>query len=242
MIYLFIGLGLLFIAIGYLVSENNARYLLSGFNTLSKEEQEKFDIKSFIPYSRKFHLFLGISFVVIGVALTYLISENAGGIFLCVYPIVAYIYFMWKAHKLSKGTHSPWAKTHSYILVGSLIFVIALLRYGFREDELLITPHGIEIEGIYGEDLLSADILSVSLVNKVPVLTRKNNGFALGTIKKGYFSSNEGPIKLILNSENKPCILIQTKSGKKIYYSGKETDNSVILAQLEKALPSLVTE
>ncbi len=41
MLYVIIGLGLLFIGIGFLITEKNAKYLLSGYNTLSQKEQEK---------------------------------------------------------------------------------------------------------------------------------------------------------------------------------------------------------
>ncbi|HBK84391.1 MAG TPA: hypothetical protein DDZ41_12505, partial [Flavobacterium sp.] len=43
-------LSLVFIGIAFLVTENNAKYLLSGFNTMSEDERQKFDIKSYIAY------------------------------------------------------------------------------------------------------------------------------------------------------------------------------------------------
>ena len=49
----------LFTGIAFIVTESNAKYLLSGYNTMSEKERENFDIKSFVPYFRKFHLVLG---------------------------------------------------------------------------------------------------------------------------------------------------------------------------------------
>ena len=59
----------IFIAIAFIVNENNAKYLLSGYNTMSEEERMKFDIKSYIPFFRNFHIFLGISLLIISLIL-----------------------------------------------------------------------------------------------------------------------------------------------------------------------------
>ena len=41
MIYVIIGMSVLFVAIGFLVTERNAKYLLAGYNTMSEEERKK---------------------------------------------------------------------------------------------------------------------------------------------------------------------------------------------------------
>lgn len=78
MIAVFVGMSLLFIAIGFIVTENNAKYVLSGYNTMNEEDRKKVDIKKYIPYFRNFHIFLGISYLVLGLTLTFFINENAG--------------------------------------------------------------------------------------------------------------------------------------------------------------------
>jgi hypothetical protein len=163
MIYVFIGMSLLFVAIGFMVTENNAQYLLAGYNTMSPEERKQFDLKSFIPFFRKFHLFLGISFLAIGLALYYLGSAHAGGIFLGLYPISAYVYFTWKANTFSKGLNTKWTKAVMYVLAGTFVFVFGLLGLGFKEDKLMVDAEKIRIEGSYGEEITSPDIALVTL-------------------------------------------------------------------------------
>lgn len=51
MIYVIIGMGLLFIAIGNILTLGNAKYLLSGYNTMSDEERMKVDIEPVVTYS-----------------------------------------------------------------------------------------------------------------------------------------------------------------------------------------------
>ena len=58
-LYVIVGTGLLFIAVGFILTENNAKTLLAGYNTMSDEERQKVDIVAFLKYFRKFHVFPG---------------------------------------------------------------------------------------------------------------------------------------------------------------------------------------
>ena len=131
MLYAIIGMSLLFVAIGFIVTENNAKYLLSGYNTMSEAERKQFDIKTFISYFRKFHIFLGSSFLVFGLILTYFVNPNVGGIFLGIYPLLAYFFLVWKSFKYSKVMSTKKNKISIYILVGTLIFVIGIFFFFF---------------------------------------------------------------------------------------------------------------
>ncbi|OYX27747.1 MAG: hypothetical protein B7Z06_03495 [Flavobacteriales bacterium 32-35-8] len=91
-----VTIGLLFIGIGFLLTENNASQLLSGYNTMTKEERKKFNLKDYLPFFRKFHIFLGISIIVISLII-YQFSEKSLVFSLVLYPILAYIYFIWKS-------------------------------------------------------------------------------------------------------------------------------------------------
>jgi len=243
MIYVLIGMSLLFAAIGFIVTENNAKYLLSGYNTMSEEDRKNVDIKTYIPYFKKFHIFLGISFLILGTAFTYLIGENAGGIFLAVYPILAYIYFIAASSKYSNGLNTKWNKAGIIVLIGTLLFVTGLLGYGLKDSRLTFDSQHIVFKGSYGETLAPYEIQSVELVSQLPEITLKTNGFALGMIKKGYFKTKKGEVvKLILNSDSKPLILLTKTNGKKIYYSAKDKSNKELINDMKKTLPDLVYE
>ena len=41
---------------GYIVNENNADVLLAGYNTMSKDEKNRFDLRNFLKFFRKFTL------------------------------------------------------------------------------------------------------------------------------------------------------------------------------------------
>ena len=238
MLYIIIGTGLLFIAMAFLITENNSKYLLSGYNTLSESERTKVDIKSYLPYFKKFHLYLGISFIVIGLLLHYAVGESASGIFIGVYPILAYIYFMRESNKYWKGSSSQWNKIGLYVLVATLILVVGLLAMGFKENKVIISTNNIEFQGSYGEILNASEIQSVALVDHLPKITSKTNGFAMGSIKKGYFKTNKGEnVKLILNSESKAYLLFTKTNGDKIYFSAKEKPSLDLYNELKNVYP-----
>lgn len=240
MMFTIIFLSLLFIGIAFLLTEKNARYLLSGYNTLPEKERNKVDIKSYIPFFRKFHLFLGLSLLVAGLILNQL-SPNAGGVFLALYPIAAYIFFIWKSREFFKGINSRWNAIGALTLVVVLTGVGGLMITGFREDSLLLKQDALELEGPYGEILTLSEIERIKLVEELPEITFKANGFAMGNIRKGYFSTrNEGKVKLILNSRKAPFILIRKKSGEAIYYSSDEaSENTGLYKEIKEALPDV---
>ncbi len=242
MVYFVIGLGLLFIGIGFIITESNAKYLLAGYNTMSKEEQSQIAIKPLLSYFRKFHLFLGISFIVLGLILTYVFSEVVSGAFIVIYPCLAYIYFVITSAKYGEGLNSKRKnKIAIYILVATLLFVVGLLGYGVRENKISIAPDAIEIHGPYGEVLMPSEIARIELIHELPKITFKSNGFALGKINKGYFKTEDGErVKLILNSENKPYLLFVKDDGNKIYYAAKSESNAKLFEIIKETFPKLI--
>lgn len=237
-----IGLGVLFVCIGFIITENNAKYLLAGYNTLSKEEQSQIDIKSLLAYFRKFHLFLGISFIALGLILTYVFNEVVGVAFIVIYPCLAYIYFVITSEKYGQGLHSKRKnKVAIFILVATLLVVVGMLAYGVKENTISIAPDAVEIHGTYGEVLLPSEIARIELVPELPKITFKSNGFALGKINKGYFKTEAGErVKLILNADNKPYLLIEKVDGKKIYYAAKSGSNTKLFEIIKNTFPKLM--
>lgn len=229
--YTLIGMSLLFVAIGFIVTENNAKYLLSGYNMMSEEEQKKVDIKTYIRYCRKFHLFLGVSFFPIRTLLTYFIDENATSIFIVAYPILAYIYFIATSAKYFSTKKN---KIGAYLLAVVLIFIVVMFIRDYKETKLILNSNSIEFKGNYGEIVPFEAIKSIQLVHEKPKIVLRTNGFSLGTIKKGYFKTDKGEIvKLILNGDNKPYILLTKADGKKIYYAAKEESNEKLLQKFK---------
>jgi uncharacterized membrane protein YphA (DoxX/SURF4 family) len=126
MIYAIIGVSTIFIGIAYLLTEDNASQILSGYNTMSKESQKKFNLKTFIPFFKKFHISLGVSCLVIGLLLNLSIDEKVAAVFVTLYTIAAYIYFIEKSNSFSEGNNKASNKIAQIVLIGVLIFLIII--------------------------------------------------------------------------------------------------------------------
>lgn len=98
-------LGALFTGIGFVVTEKNAKYLLAGYNTLAEKEREKIDLSAFLVFFRRFHIFLGLSFVLLGTGIFLTADALAVKMFISLYPLLAYLFFAWKSQNYRTGTH-----------------------------------------------------------------------------------------------------------------------------------------
>ena len=63
---------------GYIVNESNADTLLAGYNTMSKTEKEKFDLKGYLGFFKKFMLSVGAySFITYSILYLFFSAEVA---------------------------------------------------------------------------------------------------------------------------------------------------------------------
>ncbi|UOE39788.1 DUF3784 domain-containing protein [Chryseobacterium suipulveris] len=233
-------LSILFIGIGFIITEKNAKYLLSGYNTMSENERGKFDIKSYIPYFRNFHIFLGLSLFVICLSVYYFIDPDWSGIVMTTYPIIAYIFFVWKGNQFSKLNNKKSNRKTimtMIFLVVVFITIAGMFLNSLNDNNIDITGNTIKIKGDYGMELKKSDIKSIKLVNELPEISYKMNGFALQNVKKGYFKTKTGEkVKLFINSDKYPLIYIITEDNQKIYYSSKEKSNNIVFKDLKTAI------
>lgn len=95
-------LGSIFILLAFILTENNAKYILSGYNTMKPGEREKVDIKGYVRFFRRFHWVLGVSFVLMGwISKPFLPEAWHGGIIVA-YPCLAYVYLAVKGQAFMK--------------------------------------------------------------------------------------------------------------------------------------------
>ena len=88
-----------FIGIAYGVNQDNAKYLLAGYNTMSKEKQESFDIKNYLKFFKKFFINLAIYSSLIYLIFYIAFDEIIALIAYCVPIVVATPYMIYKGNK-----------------------------------------------------------------------------------------------------------------------------------------------
>jgi hypothetical protein len=92
----------IFIVIAYTINENNAKYLLSGYNTMSKEEQEKFDLKNYLIFFKNFFLNLGIYSFLIFLLFFFIFNEITATIIWIISVFIPMPYLIYKGYKFKK--------------------------------------------------------------------------------------------------------------------------------------------
>ena len=88
-----IGTGLVYIFASRFVNENNANTWLSGYNTMSKVEQEKFDLKGYLGFLKFFFHNLGVYGTLIYFILFFITDEQFAIFFLGYHSVIAYTFF-----------------------------------------------------------------------------------------------------------------------------------------------------
>ena len=240
MLIALIIISLIFVAIGFLLTIENADSLLSGYNSMSAEEKKNFDINSFVPYFRKFHLVLGGTLLIIGLLLYYLINPDWTGVFMSTYPLIAYCFLIWKTNKFYKVPNKK-DRIKTYVVMVFMLAVFVALGgmfiYTLQENRVIVEKELIKITGDYGRELEKSKIKSITLIDTLPNIKVKTTGFSLQKIKKGSYKTEDNEeITLLINSDKKPIVLIEDINGHKIYYSSKERANQDVFEELEKGI------
>lgn len=217
MIFLLAGLALFFLLIGFSITTKNAKYLLSGYNTMSSEERESFNLEGYLRYFRQFHSWFSASFFLFGIGILYGINETALAVFISIYPIVAYLYLVVTSGKFYKSKPRSSTKLGVAVLVVALVFVIGVLSYGLQEQSIMVQNQTLVIDGMYGEIIPFETIQSVELLSELPDIEYKSNGFAMGNTKLGHFKlSNGEAIKLFVSGNEGQLVQLVIDSNRTI--------------------------
>ena len=102
MIYVIIGISLIFGFLAFILTKDNAQYYLAGYNTMSKEQREQIDIEAYLRMFKKIHIILGLSTLILGIATLSWFGDRIAALFISVYPLLFYGYFHFKTYPLFK--------------------------------------------------------------------------------------------------------------------------------------------
>ena len=211
---------LVFFGISFIITHGNAAQLLSGYNTMSVEERENVDIIGYVNYFRKFYRVFSVLYFLLGALLYFIVDVDAAGVFMVIAPLVAVFIQSIRSARYNIENNNKSAKVVGSLLVGIILLVLGLLWLGYKENELVLENNALKITGIYGETIPFNAIDSIALVNELPEISMKSNGFALGNASKGHFTTKAGErVKLLLNKKQGPYLFVLTTEGEKIYYS-----------------------
>ena len=228
-------LSAVFVSIGFLVTKNNARYILSGYNMMSEQQRSLVDIEGYLRFFKRFHLFLGISVFILVTGIS-LFNENLAAFILGIYPLLAYCFLTVKGSGYFSNVKNSkiWTKLVLGILLLTTCGVGYLFFNGFKDGEILLAGNNLEITGMYGEKISRDKILDVKLVDALPEISMKSNGFGAGDFRKGYFKTKDRKtVKLFVNNKEKQILLLNTTEGE-IYFSSGDVGSKDLFLRVEK--------
>tara|TARA_B100001057_G_scaffold409847_1_gene424685 strand:+ start:170 stop:436 length:267 start_codon:yes stop_codon:yes gene_type:complete len=76
------------------INKSNAKYLLSGYNTMSKKEKDKFDLENYLVTFKKFFLILAATSTLVFIILINLLNSKITVIFYSSYIIIMLIWMV----------------------------------------------------------------------------------------------------------------------------------------------------
>ena len=76
LILIVLGVGLLYVLVARFINENNAKIWLSGYNTMSKATQEKFDLKGYLIFFKSFFYSLSVYGTLLYFVLFFVTDDN----------------------------------------------------------------------------------------------------------------------------------------------------------------------
>lgn len=89
----------IFIGVAYLVNKDNAKYLMAGYNTMSKEERKKIDLVNLLIFWKKFFVILAFASTLIFIISYLIFSEVMTTVIWTVCLIIPWPIFIYRLQK-----------------------------------------------------------------------------------------------------------------------------------------------
>lgn len=126
-----------------------------------------------------------------------------------------------------KANYIVWVLFISYSAIGLLFY------FGMKEPKVSIDDEKVVFSGMYGEEIPFSNIRNVALTDQLPELKSRNNGFSLGSVKRGYYKTKQKEkVKLLMFDKKAPYLLIEFNSGFRLFYNSKKSDVTLVYQQL----------
>lgn len=209
--------GLLFILSIFLLSGKGS-WLIAGYNTSSKEQQDKYD-------KEKLSRAAGVMLLIATIATLSLTLLHMNFIIFFVIIIISVIITIIYMNKYCLKPVSEDEKletgprqNNSKMMIGIGFAIIVALLVGIsmyfssKPPVYAISNGTLVISTQYGKNVNLLEIKSVQLKNDLPVIQSRINGLGLGSIQKGKFSSDIGNVTLYIDTSKPPFIYIKTTS------------------------------
>lgn len=216
---------LIFLLIGWAIVKKEAYGLISNFRSRPKEEQEELIHNGYPQKTGK--LLIGTAIVLLIMlpllftSFPYAIEVQIGGM---VVLLLGGFIFLSKYEVPKKRKKSYIISTSIAVVTISFLFVVSYI--GFQEAELTLKENSFEISGVYGDEWRFEDITQVDLVEEMPEVLLRTNGYGMQSISKGHFKVKDyGSSLLFIYKGHSPYLLIKTNDDT-IFINAKDAEKT----------------
>jgi hypothetical protein len=220
-------MGAFFILIGILIYFFKCYFLISGYNTMSKEKKEKVNVKALGKLMGYYCFANGLVLILAGILYALNIEKSIAlsGIFFA----ISTIYLLVKAQtydgnifdengRIRKGAGKQLTIPAAISGV-AIVAVAAVALFSMQPTKVSFLDEGLKIHGMYGDVHKWESIDSVELKDSLYNIKWRSNGSAIGSYLKGYFVTTEiGEVKLFVNTKIPSYIYLES-DGKTIIFN-----------------------
>lgn len=219
--------GLIMVGIGFIVKASPN--LIAGYNTMPEHKKKNVNIEGLSIFMRNSLIVMGLSIIAGYYLFKWLGFIAIADSIIMIVVLLGVTIMVINARRFDHNKNkSKGLKYRYYVLGGVTVFVILLLTYGYIPSKAIITNETVRFTGMYGFEVNVSNIENVELVDVIPSIKMRNNGFSFGKVNKGFFNLDEfGKTRLLLHSNESPFLIISNKNEDKIiinYRDSLETD------------------
>lgn len=233
----------LFIFLGIAVHKMKWYFLISGYNTMSKERKANVDTKGLGRMTGMYMYFLALIFAVMG-ALQWM-GKPAVSVPIMLAIAAATVVFIMKAQKFNGNLvdeNGKWKKGASkqlkipiIILVITSIGVAILMYFSTQQSGIVASEEALKIGGMYGDTYEWAEMEQLSLIEELPEISMRTNGSAVGSQLKGHFKFENGEkAKLFVDKSVPPFISFVVNDKKTIFNLDTADETAMFYKMMEE--------
>lgn len=228
-----VSVGLMLFGMGFLLSSKNAPTMISGYKKLSEEERNQMKLSEYIDFFKIFHFTVGLLIVVLSIVFYLIKLIDFIGFTLVFFSLAGYTFFIFKSQFYYPPQRRKPFIISFYVMLIVSIGVLVMFIVPYQKTDIEIFNNQLKISGIYGEEIPIDQIQSFQIIDELPAIKIKTNGFAMNNLKKGWFKTWEGEkVKLIIDDMNGPFLQIESDQKFKLILGLENLDEELLFEQL----------
>jgi len=239
----------IFIFLGIGVKYFKWYFLISGYNTMSKDQKKNVDIEPLGKLMGNFMVILGVLILGSGIAENFGYKSMSSILMILIAPLtIGLVIFAQRYdHNSKKNTtgknNSTIKKSKTGLIaiisltLGITVLVAGMLIIGILDPDVEVNEDMVIVSGMYKRNIKTDDILEVSLEDEMPKVLRKTNGFNMGYTLRGSFNlENEGNSSIFVHENKSPFVFIRTHDRLYIINFRESQETIELFNQIEEIL------